>query len=100
MPAARGSASDHARVWWGAFREFLYGVTGYEFSRHAVQMRAEMETVFMLVTMGDLIGVPVMPPYYSLRLVPYAVPLVAAWKRRALRMRDFWDKEEYDLLEL
>ena len=25
----------------------------------------------MLVTFGDMIGVPIMPPYYGLRLLPY-----------------------------
>ena len=86
---------------WAVFREvvsrFMYGMTGYEFARHAVEMRHQMEAVFMVVTMGDLIGVPVLPPVYSLRLVPYVVPEIAAWKRHMALRRDFWEKEEYDL---
>ena len=80
-----------------AVSQFLYGMTGYEFARHAVEMRHEMEAVFMLVTMGDLIGVPVLPPVYSLRLLPYVAPEIATWKRNMARRRDFWEKEEYDL---
>ena len=80
-----------------ALSKFLYGMTGYEFARHALEMRHEMETVFMVVTMGDLIGVPVLPPVYSLRLLPYMVPEIATWKRNMARRKDFWEKEEYDL---
>ena len=80
-----------------AVSKFLYGLTGYEFARHAVEMRHEMETVFMVVTMGDLIGVPVLPPVYSLRLLPYAVPEISTWKRNMARRKEFWEKEEYDL---
>ncbi len=77
--------------------KFLYGLTGYEFARHALEMRREMEAVFMIVTMGDLIGVPVLPPVYSLRLLPYVVPEIATWKRNMARRKEFWEKEEYDL---
>ncbi|MBI2162154.1 MAG: hypothetical protein HYU25_17550 [Candidatus Rokubacteria bacterium] len=80
-----------------ALAKFVYGMTGYEFARHAVEMRHEMEAVFMVVTFGDLIGVPVLPPIYSLRLLPYVVPEIATWKRHLARRREFWEKEEYDL---
>lgn len=83
-----------------AARDFLYGMSGFEFVRHAVQLRHERETLFMLVTYGDMIGVPVMPPYYSLRLLPFVVPEITNWKRRVLRERDVWEKEEYDLIEM
>ncbi|MBI2014344.1 MAG: hypothetical protein HYV94_14325 [Candidatus Rokubacteria bacterium] len=80
-----------------AAAKFLYGMTGYEFARHAVEMRHELEAVFMVVTFGDLIGVPVLPPVYSLRLLPYVVPEIATWKRHMARRKEFWEKEEYDL---
>ena len=51
----------------------------------------------MVVTFGDLVGVPILPPIYSLRLLPYVVPEVATWKRHVARRKDFWEKEEYDL---
>jgi len=80
-----------------AAAKFVYGLTGYEFARHAVEMRHELEAVFMVVTFGDLIGVPVLPPIYSLRLLPYVVPEVATWKRHVARRHEFWEKDEYDL---
>jgi hypothetical protein len=88
---------NKGRGWQQAVRDFLYGMTGYEFVAHALETRASMETLFMLSTMGDLIGVPIMPPYYSLRLIPYVVPQVQTWKRRVLREREMSDDHEYDL---
>src|SRR2546429_6795869 len=70
----------------------MYGLTGYEFARHALEMRHELESVFMVVTFGDLVGVPVLPPVYSLRLLPYVVPEIATWKRHMARSREFWEK--------
>jgi len=80
-----------------ALREFLYGMSGYEFTRHALEERAAMESLFMVITLGDMVGVPVMPPYYSLRLLPHAVAHVDSWKRRALRERWATDNHEFDL---
>jgi hypothetical protein len=78
-------------------REFLYGMTGYEFALHAVELRAEVESLFMLLTLGDMLGIPVMPPYYSLRLLPFVVPQIKTWKRRVLREKEFTESEELDL---
>ena len=82
---------------WQAVREFLYGMMGMEMAQHALEMRASLESLFMLGTVGDMIGVPVLPPYYSLRLLPYVVPHIAAWKRRVLREREFTDEHDYHL---
>jgi hypothetical protein len=81
----------------GALREFLFGMGGYEFARHAMETRAALETMFMAVTVGDMVGVPVLPPYYSLRLLPFVVPEIATWKRRVLRERDRTELHDFDL---
>jgi hypothetical protein len=78
-------------------RELLYGMGGYEFSRHAMEMRSSLGAMFMVITVGDMVGVPVLPPYYSLRLLPYAVPEISGWKRRVLRERLFGESHEYEL---
>ena len=80
-----------------AFREFLYGMTGFEFARHALETRAALETIFMVATVGDMVGVPVIPPYYSLRLLPFVVGDVSTWRRRVLRERQFTEEHEFDL---
>ncbi len=83
--------------WLTTVREFLFGVFGLEFTQHAMEMRASVETLFMLATVGDIIGVPIMPPYYSLRLLPYVVPNITTWKRRVLREKEFTDEHDYHL---
>ena len=80
-----------------AVREFMYGMVGLELAEHALEMRASVESLFMLATVGDMLGVPVMPPFYSLRLLPYLVPQVSTWKRRVLREREFTDEHDYHL---
>ena len=80
-----------------ALRNFIYGMTGYEFAHHALEARRELESIFMIVTLGDLIGVPVMPPVYSLRLLPYIAPELEQWKRQMARRKEFWEREEFDL---
>jgi hypothetical protein len=80
-----------------ALREFIYGFYGYEFERQALEMRGELESVFLLLTLGDMLGVPIVPPLYSLRILPYAVPQIESWKRRTVRERDLCDKEEFHL---
>lgn len=78
-------------------REFLYGFYAYEFELQALEMRGELESAFMLITVGDMLGVPVIPPIYSLKILPYIVPNIEKWKRRVLRERDLSDKEEFHL---
>jgi len=75
-----------------ALAEFAYGMTGYEFARQAIETRAALENLFMVVVVGDMIGLPVIPPYYSLRLLPFVAPHVASWKRRVLREHEFTDQ--------
>jgi hypothetical protein len=83
--------------WLDRVREFLYGFIGYEFAHTALAERSALESLFILVTVGDLIGVPILPPYYSLRLLPYLTPNLAAWKRRVLRERMPTDGEDFDM---
>jgi hypothetical protein len=72
-------------------REITYGMAAHDMTRYALRTRASMEHLFILITMGDMLGVPILPPYYSLRLLPYAVPQIATWKRRMLREKDLTD---------
>ena len=78
-------------------RAILYGATGYEFEREAARIRGDLENVFIFMVMGDSLGVPILPPYYTLRLLPYLWEGAPAWKRRVLRERNQLDNEEYDL---
>ena len=75
----------------GALREITYGMAAHDMTRYAMRSRASMEHLFILTTMGDLLGVPILPPYYSLRLLPYVVPQISTWKRSMLREKDLTD---------
>jgi hypothetical protein len=72
-------------------KSILYGMAGHDMSRYALKTRGSMEHLFILITMGDLLGIPILPPYYSLRILPYVVPQITTWKRRMLRERDLTD---------
>lgn len=84
QPAAKRGFLDN-------LKEVMYGMAAHDMSRAALRTRASMEHLFILITMGDLIGIPILPPYYSLRLLPYVVPNIATWKRRMLREKDISD---------
>lgn len=72
-------------------KEVMYGMASHDMSRYALRTRASMEHLFILITMGDMIGIPILPPYYSLRILPYVVPQISTWKRRLLREKDVSD---------
>jgi len=76
---------------WDTIKQFVYGMAAHDTTRFALKTRGSMEHLFILITMGDMLGVPILPPYYSLRLLPFTVPQIATWKRRMLREKDFTD---------
>jgi len=72
-------------------REVLYGMTIYDWVHELNKTRNEHQRLFTMIVFGDLIGVPILPPYYTLRLIPYIVPDIEGWRRSMLRERDFTD---------
>jgi hypothetical protein len=74
--------------------EILYGMTIFDWTRGLRQQRGEIERMFVLITFGDIVGLPILPPYYTLRLLPYVVPALNRWKRSLLRERDLTDLAE------
>lgn len=79
------------RQYWEWFLDVMYGMMLYDAVRMYRRERADMEHLFVLISFGDLIGVPILPPYYSLRLLPYIVPILNVWRRRMLREKDLTD---------
>lgn len=71
--------------------DIVYGATIYEMVRDLNKERAHLEHMFILIVFGDILGIPILPPYYTLRLLPYVVPNLTGWKRRLLRERDLTD---------
>jgi hypothetical protein len=66
-------------------------MTVYEMIRDLRKERGHLERIFILITFGDLLGVPVLPPYYTMRLLPFVVPHINAWRHSLLRERDLTD---------
>ena len=77
--------------WRTVLKGVLYGMASHGQVTATLRTRMYMEHLFMFITLGDMLGIPVLPPYYSLQLLPYAVPNVETWKQRVFRERDFTD---------
>ena len=73
------------------FGQALYGMALHEMARANLRQRASLEHLFILITFGDMVGVPILPPYYCMRLLPFIVPEINGWRRRLLRERDLMD---------
>jgi hypothetical protein len=78
-------------------REILYGMTIHEMDLELRKERGSIDHLFMLVVFGDLVGLPLLPPYYSMRLLPYIIPSIETWKRSLLRERDLTDFASMDI---
>ena len=78
-------------------REIIYGLMLHEMDLEMKKEKGHLDNLFMLVVFGDLIGLPLLPPYYSLRLLPHIIPSLETWKRRVLRERDLTDFVAHDL---
>lgn len=75
----------------GGLKGILYGMAVHGSVTAFLKTRMYMEHLFMLMTLGDMLGFPIIPPYYSLKLLPYVVPNIKSWKMRMFRERDFTD---------
>ncbi|MBN2117035.1 MAG: hypothetical protein JW730_10705 [Anaerolineales bacterium] len=71
--------------------EIIYGATIHEMVRDLRKERAHLEHLFILIVFGDILGIPILPPYYTLHLLPYIAPNITGWKRSLLRERDLTD---------
>jgi len=78
-------------------REFMYGMTVHEMDLELRKERGSLDHLFMLIVFGDLVGLPLLPPYYSMRLLPYIIPSINKWKRSLLRERDLTDFASMDI---
>ena len=81
---------------WRAFKDVIYGMTTYEMARDLKKERARLEHLFVLITMGDWLGIPILPPYYALRLLPHVLPQITGWKCCLLREHDLTDLTDFE----
>lgn len=76
---------------WGRLRQFLWGFFFFDWYHELQHERAKYNDVMNLLLFGELIGIPLMNSSIGLRLLPYSLPELAAWKHR--------QAEEFDLVE-
>jgi hypothetical protein len=74
-----------------ALRDMLYGATIWEMVRDLQKERAGLERLFSLLVFGDLLGVPILPAFYSLRLLPHILPRLDGLRAGLFRERDITD---------
>ena len=69
-------------------KDLLFGAAYLEIEQTVRQEKLSRLDVLLLFSFGDLLGVPVFPPFHSLRLLPYLFPALDSWKKRMLKERD------------
>lgn len=73
-----------ATTFWGKVKQFLWGFFFFEWYHELQHERAKYNDVMNLILFGELIGIPLMNSSIGLRLLPYALPDLHAWKHRQL----------------
>lgn len=68
--------------------EFLYGMTVHELDLEIRKDKGHLNDLFMLIVFGDLVGLPILPPFYAMRILPYIIPHLERWKKGICRERD------------
>lgn len=76
--------------------QIIYGATIYDMVRDLNKERSNLERMFILTVFGDVLGVPILSPYFTLRLLPYVAPFFKNWQISLLRERDLIDLCDQD----
>jgi len=71
-----------------ALKDFLFGAAYLEFEQTARQEKLARLDLILLLSFGDVLGLPVSRPYYALRLLPHLFPALGPWKKRLLKEKD------------
>jgi len=70
------------------FQDIFAGMTYFEIEQTAKHEKLSRQDLFLLLTFGNLLGVPVLPSCYSLRILPLILPAIDSWRKRMLKARD------------
>lgn len=80
-----------------ALRGVLCGFTVHELEGETRKAKGTLDHLFMLPVFRDLSGLPLLLPYYSMRLLPHILPYIEMRKRSILRERDLTHVVDLDL---
>ena len=85
--------SPNQEIWWRRWKtrldEIIFGAAmSWLAAPHIIQKHLELERIFALKIGAILLGLPVLPSVYSLRLLPYLMPNLLYWKRMTIFDRE------------
>ncbi|MEM3501574.1 MAG: hypothetical protein QXI59_00835 [Candidatus Bathyarchaeia archaeon] len=72
-------------------KNIMLGATVYDMVQDTMRMKWYMEQALILVSVGDMLGLPV-SSYYRLKLIPHWINKFKSWKINILKERDIIDK--------
>lgn len=71
-----------------AISDFIFGMSTYDIYRETLHIARSYKDSVYLLLLGEFLGIPFISNYYALRLLPYLVGDLEAFKKRSLRDRD------------
>lgn len=70
------------------FEDFLLGTAiSWVMVPYTLRKNKELEQLFALITTARLLGLPIIPPVYELKLLPYLTPSLLNWRRMTMFSR-------------
>ena len=65
-------------------KDFFFGFLYLPYIKNLLEHYNNEDLALMTITLGDMLGMPLMPPIYKLRLLPLWYPRIEYWKKRML----------------
>ncbi len=75
-----------------AAKDFLFGMFLYELYYDTLKYARKYKDAINIFIIGEMLGLPLMGTYLSIRLLPYLFPEIEKWKFRQLKESDLTDE--------
>lgn len=83
-PRVHSWITQRPTTFWGKVKQFVWGFLFFDWYHELQHSRSRYNDVMNLVLFGELLGIPLMNSSIGLRLLPYVLPDLNAWKHRQL----------------
>ena len=70
--------------------DFFFGAMTYEMYRESIHLAKIYNDAVELLLLGHFLGIPFLPNYYTLRLLPYIIDRQQLFKTQALKEVDIF----------